>query len=225
MSIISKLPKKVNEWLVTGQKIGANGIPEDPHDTNALYLYEPSTKTFLEKVYEDKEYDIGGYTGGCRGARGSASIDPVTQELLSVNYVKDKPVRLFFNDELGRTYRALEQVFPDEYISISTSNNDKTRAIVFISNSDDPGEYYYLDLAKGELKPMWTIKPWLDRSKLSKMTAIKYTARDGLEIHGYLTIPVNSDGKNMPMIVHPHGGPNVRDTYGYDPYVQFLVIN
>ena len=93
-------------------------------------LYEPSTKTFLEKVYEDKEYDIGGYTGGCRDTYngGSASIDPVTQELLSVNYVKDKPVRLFFNDELGRTYRALEQVFPDEYISISTSNNDQDKS-------------------------------------------------------------------------------------------------
>ena len=208
-------------WLVTGQKIGANGIPEDPHDTNALYLYEPSTKTFLEKVYEDKEYDIGGYTGGCRGARGSASIDPVTQELLSVNYVKDKPVRLFFNDELGRTYRALEQVFPDEYISISTSNNDKTRAIVFISNSDDPGEYYYLDLAKGELKPMWTIKPWLDRSKLSKKEFIKYKARDGLTIPAYLSKRTFDAGGNY-FVILPHGGPNVKQSISFDPWVQFF---
>ena len=51
---------------------------------------------------------------------------------------------------------------------------------------------------------------------------INYTARDGLEIHGYLTIPVNSSGKNLPMVVHPHGGPNARDTMGYDPDVQFM---
>ena len=129
------IPISVSEgglWLVTGQKLDSSGNVIDPHDTNALYLYDPKTKTFIEKLYEDKEYDIGGYTGGCRGAYngGFASIDPVTQELLSVNYVKYEPVRLFFNDELGRTYRALEQVFPDEYISISTSDNDKTRAIV-----------------------------------------------------------------------------------------------
>ena len=63
---------------------------------------------------------------------------------------------------------------------------------------------------------LWERSPWIDRTKLAKKVPINYTARDGLEIYGYLTIPVNSDGKNLPMVVHPHGGPNARDTMGYE---------
>ena len=69
---------------------------------------------------------------------------------------------------------------------------------------------------------LWDSSPWIDRTKLAKKTPIKYTARDGLIIHGYLTIPLGTSGKNLPMVVHPHGGPNVRDTMRYDTYVQFL---
>src|SRR5213075_1501961 len=54
------------------------------------------------------------------------------------------------------------------------------------------------------------------------MRPIEYKARDGLTIHGYLTLPPESPGKNLPMIVMPHGGPNVRDTWDFDSSVQFL---
>ena len=100
--------------VVTGQKLDSNGNVIDPHETNALYLYDPKTKTFIEKLYEDKEYDIGGYTGGCRDTYngGICSIDPVTQDYQVLTMLTYEPVRLFFNDDLGRTYKALEQVFP-----------------------------------------------------------------------------------------------------------------
>jgi dipeptidyl aminopeptidase/acylaminoacyl peptidase len=55
------------------------------------------------------------------------------------------------------------------------------------------------------------------------MRPITYTARDGLELHGYLTLPAGAEGKPVPLIMHPHGGPfGVRDNWGYDPEVQFL---
>ncbi len=49
-----------------------------------------------------------------------------------------------------------------------------------------------------------------------------YTARDGLKLHGYLTLPVDyKKGEKIPFILHPHGGPNARDKFGYNPEVQF----
>ena len=220
------IPISVSEgglWLVTGQKLDSSGNVIDPHETNALYLYDPKTKTFIEKLYEDKEYDIGGYTGGCRDTYngGFASIDPVTNELLSVNYQTYEPVRLFFNDDLGRTYKALQQVFPNDWVSISTSDNSKKRAVVRVYGSNNPGEYYYLDLDKGELKPLFTSHPWLDRSKLSKKEFVKYEARDGLTIPAYLSQRKFDAGGNY-FVILPHGGPNVKQQIGFDMWVQFF---
>jgi dipeptidyl aminopeptidase/acylaminoacyl peptidase len=54
------------------------------------------------------------------------------------------------------------------------------------------------------------------------MKPIRYRARDGLEIPAYLTLPRGVEAKNLPVVVHPHGGPWARDGWGYDPYAQFL---
>jgi len=54
------------------------------------------------------------------------------------------------------------------------------------------------------------------------MQPVTYTARDGLVVHGYLTLPVGVEAKNLPLIVNPHGGPWVRDDWGFDPEVQLL---
>ena len=58
---------------------------------------------------------------------------------------------------------------------------------------------------------------------MSQMKPIDVTTRDGMIIHGYLTVPHGSDGKNLPLIVNPHGGPHgVRDDWGFNPEVQLL---
>jgi dipeptidyl aminopeptidase/acylaminoacyl peptidase len=63
----------------------------------------------------------------------------------------------------------------------------------------------------------------IDPARLSPRQPIRYTARDGLEIHGYLTLPRGSAGKKLPLVIHPHGGPfGVRDSWGFDADAQFL---
>ena len=57
---------------------------------------------------------------------------------------------------------------------------------------------------------------------MADMKPISYKSRDGLTIHGYLTLPKNSPGKNLPVIVNPHGGPWARDRWGFNSQVQFL---
>ncbi len=63
----------------------------------------------------------------------------------------------------------------------------------------------------------------LEPAQLQPMQPISYTARDGLIIHGYLTLPAGAAGHRVPLIMHPHGGPyGIRDDWGFDPEVQFL---
>jgi dipeptidyl aminopeptidase/acylaminoacyl peptidase len=57
---------------------------------------------------------------------------------------------------------------------------------------------------------------------MAAMKPIRYTSRDGLTIHGYLTLPVGRAPKNLPVVVNPHGGPWARDSWWFNQEVQFL---
>ncbi len=210
-----------DQWLVTGQKIASDGTVLEANDTNALFLYDPKTKTFGEKLYEDPRYDVGGYTGGCRNASGGASIDPVTKELVSVSYTTHEPKKLYFDDEAGQLYQTLKATFPNDYVSIVTQDSSKNKAVISLWGSNNPGEYYYLDMEKGSLTELYKSRPWLDRSKLSKSEFIEYQSRDGLTIAAYLSPRTYDAGGNY-FVILPHGGPNVKQSIGYDRWVQFF---
>ena len=78
------------------------------------------------------------------------------------------------------------------------------------------------DISKGSLSLIADYAPWMKDYKLAKMKPFTYTARDGLKLHGYITLPANyKKGTKIPFILHPHGGPNARDYWGYNPEVQF----
>ncbi|MFI5171192.1 MAG: alpha/beta hydrolase family protein, partial [Chitinophagales bacterium] len=64
--------------------------------------------------------------------------------------------------------------------------------------------------------------PWLKEEDLAQIKPVSYKSRDGLTINGYLTLPVGSDGKNLPVVINPHGGPWARDSWFLNPEVQFL---
>nr|HPJ54220.1 S9 family peptidase [Flavobacteriales bacterium] len=86
----------------------------------------------------------------------------------------------------------------------------------------DPGQYYFYDAAADDLQEVATPYPWLYPSQLAEMRPIQYTSRDGLTIHGYLTLPQGREPKALPVVVNPHGGPWARDEWGYNPEVQML---
>ena len=67
---------------------------------------------------------------------------------------------------------------------------------------------------KGNIAFIAKSRPWIDKNKMSPMLPISFEARDGLTVEGYLTVPKNSNGKNLPLIVNPHGGPNAREILG-----------
>jgi dipeptidyl aminopeptidase/acylaminoacyl peptidase len=86
-----------------------------------------------------------------------------------------------------------------------------------------PPTYYYLDVASQRATKIVSEYPALAPSDLGMTRPVTYKARDGLTIHAYLTLPPGrNDGKNLPMVVMPHGGPDARDRWRFDWWAQFL---
>ena len=84
------------------------------------------------------------------------------------------------------------------------------------------GAYYFYNHTTKELRKLADISPWLNEDEMADMRPISYQSRDGILIHGYLTLPQGSEAKNLPTVVMPHGGPWARDSWGFRPDVQFL---
>jgi dipeptidyl aminopeptidase/acylaminoacyl peptidase len=101
-------------------------------------------------------------------------------------------------------------------------NKAEDKFIVRTYNDRTLGAYYFYDLSSDKIDKITGLSPWLDDKVLANMKPIEYRSRDGLTIHGYLTLPINSESKNLPVVINPHGGPWARDSWGYDSEVQFL---
>ncbi|MCG8434870.1 MAG: prolyl oligopeptidase family serine peptidase, partial [Gammaproteobacteria bacterium] len=83
--------------------------------------------------------------------------------------------------------------------------------------------FYLFDRDSGEIRYLFSVMPWIDPEEMHEKQAIRLKARDGLELHGYVSLPKSRAGKPAPMIVIPHGGPHgVRDYWQYDPEQQFF---
>jgi dipeptidyl aminopeptidase/acylaminoacyl peptidase len=147
------------------------------------------------------------------------------RELLGVNYLDGYPHIDFINRDHAevRTYAGLINAFPDHAARFDGISRDGRYVLVRVYSDIDPGSYYLFDRQTNNAKFLLSAMDWIKPEQMSPMRPFSFTARDGTKVHGYVTIPQGSDGKNLPMVMHPHGGPHgPRDTWGFNPEVQFL---
>jgi dipeptidyl aminopeptidase/acylaminoacyl peptidase len=117
---------------------------------------------------------------------------------------------------------AIDRALPDTVNALSWSEG-RERFLITAGSDVLPGSFFMYDAKAGKLEWLADRRPWIDPMKMSSMTAVRYKARDGLEIPAYLTVPKSSSGKNLPMVVMIHGGPWVAgDAWYWHPEVQFL---
>lgn len=117
----------------------------------------------------------------------------------------------------------LVAAFPGRAVDLGGLSEDGRLALIRVYSDVDPGSYFLFNRETGKAKFLLSAMEWIKPEQMSEMRPITVTARDGLELHGYLTVPRGSDGKNLPLILHPHGGPHgPRDLWGFNPEVQFL---
>lgn len=131
----------------------------------------------------------------------------------------------FFDPQgpLARHYRNLEGAFPGQTVLITSMTRDGRQLLVEVSSDRNPGDYYLFDTLAKKADHLLARRDWVDPERAAAMRPFALKARDGLDIDGYVTVPVGSDGGNLPMVVMPHGGPyGVFDAWNYDRDVQLL---
>ena len=164
-----------------------------------------------EVIFKHKEVDVSGL-----------HYSRKRKVLTSISYTTDKRHRIFLDKETEGWYTELEAALPGVEISIASHNKNEDKFIVRTYTDRSLGAYYFYDSISKKLEKIAEVSPWLDEREMAPMQPIKYTSRDGLTIHGYLTLPVGKEQKNLPIIINPHGGPWVRDSWGYNPEIQLL---
>lgn len=153
---------------------------------------------------------------------GNVSFSDISKQIVAVTYVDEKP-RVYFKDKaFERIYNTIKNRLGDREINFQSSTRDESKWIVATTSDVDPGTVWLFDRKSGNLQTLYQVREKLDRKVLSPMTPIRYKSSDGLEIPAYLTIPKGTNGKNLPLIVFPHGGPWARDFWGYNTFAQFL---
>lgn len=180
-------------------------------DKSALVEYDPAAKKEIKELFADKDYDIAGI-----------DYDRKKQALASVYWEAEKSEQHFFDKEWGDIQKTLDKKFDGYYTFVANHDDARTKAIVGVSSDRLPIEYYLYDFKTKESKQIANPYPWINENQMSRMTPVSYKSRDGLEIHGYLTLPLGVEPKNLPVVINPHGGPWARDGWGYNNEVQFL---
>ena len=181
------------------------------HDANVQRLIGLDLATRQETVIaEDTQYDVGGII-----------IHPTSLVIQAVSFYRDKQEWQVLDQSIAPDFDAIAKVRQGEF-GVSSRDLADTTWLVAYATDDGPVYYYTYNRESKSSTLLFSNRPELEELPLAPMQPISFQARDGLTIHGYLTTPVGIPVKNLPTVLLVHGGPWVRDTWGYDPEVQWL---
>lgn len=183
-------------------------LAQTPGGRVGLYAYDFAEGRLGALLYEDAQVDLEGF-----------QTDP-DGRLLGVDTSADRPATRWFTPETAQRQAQIDAALPGRANRVMGASADRARILVFSESAGDPGAFYLF--AEGRAVLVGAVSPALAGKPVSEMRAIRYRARDGLEISGYLTLPAGRPTHGLPLIVMPHGGPFARDSWGYDPWVQYL---
>ncbi len=181
-------------------------------DKVAIVKIDPATAKETGTIYENPEVDVD-----------SLAFSKKRKVLTYAEYTTWREERKYLDPQAEKMYSTIEQKLPGYQIDLVGNDHEENKFVVAATSDRTPGSRYLFDAKTKELTKLVDVAPWLKEDQLAPMKPIEYRSRDGLTIHGYLTLPlVGHDPKNLPTVMIPHGGPWARDEWGYDPEVQFF---
>lgn len=185
-------------------------VGAQPRDVGRFGLYVMSAETgrIERPLLVDDRFDIA-----------NVYRDPYTNLIVGAQVANRPPV--WFDPELRRHQADLDEAFAGESPRLQSWSQDRTRMILSTQYVDRAPAYYLYDAKAATAKQIASVNPDLDRVKLPRRQPYAYKARDGVEIPGFLTRPLDAEGAT-PLVVLPHGGPASLDVGGYDWLAHFL---
>ena len=180
-------------------------------DKTAVVEYDLAARKEIKEIYTNPDYDVDGL-----------GYSPKRKVLEAVYFTSWKSEEHFLDKEAEADYNKMKEKFKGYEIGIYGNNNEEDKFIVWTGNDKMPSKFYFYDKKNGDTKFLAEGRPWIKEGDMASMKAVKYKSRDGLTIHGYLTLPKGVEAKNLPVVINPHGGPWARDVWGFNNEVQFL---
>ncbi|WP_164139107.1 alpha/beta hydrolase family protein [Stenotrophomonas maltophilia] len=188
-------------------------LSEQPSGPDAIVSWNPATQE-RKVVLRDEVVDP------ARLIRRPGSTVPV-----GALFQGNTPHTRFFDEssEEARLYRSLEAAFPGRAVFITSSTRDGRRLLVETGSGSNPGEFYLYDRDRNQARFLMARSEWIDPETTASVRPVLLKARDGLDLHGFLTLPHGSTGRDLPMVVVPHGGPiGIFDNGSFDHENQLL---
>lgn len=216
------------EWLPlstydSNTNSGFNPYAVDP-DLNVAYGFDKQDgRLALFKIALD-----GSMTRTLVVARPDVDVDGLVRvgrqrRVVGAAWTTDRAQALFFDPDLKRIADALGRALPNlPLIRFVDATADEKKLLLWAGSDTDPGRYFVFDRTANSMNEIALLRPELEQARLATVRSITYRAADGTQIPAYLTLPPGSDGKGLPAIVMPHGGPSARDEWGFDWLSQFF---
>jgi len=180
-------------------------------DKTAIVEWDLAGKKETRVIFENKDNDVS-----------NLSYSEKRKVLTMATWTGWKEERHILDPVTQGHYDKLAPKFKGYDYWIYGENDNEDKFMVWAGSDRQPGKYYFYDTATDKLELVAELRPWIKEEQMAEMKPITYTSRDGLTIHGYLTLPVGREAKNLPVVVNPHGGPWARDEWGFNPEVQLL---
>ena len=144
---------------------------------------------------------------------------------VGVSLMDGKPRTAFFDTASpdARLYRSLEGAFAGSAVYITSATTDGKLVLVEVESDRNPGDFYLFDTVTKKAELLVSRRGWFDPAGMAEERPFTFAARDGMALHGYVTLPHGATDKHLPMVVLPHGGPyGVAEGWGFDTEAQLL---
>ena len=183
-------------------------------DKSAIVEFDPITAKEVKVLYANDDYDVNG-VGYSR-----------KRKVITAAYFESwKSERHYFDSISKATFEKIQKQLAGYEIGITGVNKDENILILRTYSDKSLGAYYIYNSEDDKMEKIVDVSPWIDENEMSNQLPIAYQSRDGLKINGYLTLPKGynmENAKNLPVVINPHGGPWARDSWGFNPEIQFL---
>lgn len=185
-------------------------------DTTALVAIDLATNT-QQTLAEDPQVDLSGVL-----------LHPTERHVQAVSFVYTRKRWQILDPAIEADFTRLGVAAEGDFSIVSRSRDDNFWIVLYASD-DGPARYYLYDRQESELGFLASTKPKLEGLPLSKMHSAIVEARDGLKLLTLYSLPPGSDtnqqglpDRPLPMVFVPHGGPWMRDYWGFHPWHQWL---
>ncbi|MAL09941.1 MAG: hypothetical protein CMF74_09780 [Maricaulis sp.] len=180
-------------------------------DLRQAYQFNPETGETSGPFFDTGGADFGGFLTDWRD-----------NSVIGAYWDDGVPHYEYFGSPWQELHAQLQATFPGSVVRMTTWDASGNRIIVHRELGGSAGAYYLFDRSAGSIALIGRQRPEIPDSWVAEVLPVDYRSRDGRDILAYVTLPPNREYEELPLVVLPHGGPQARDFYGFDPWAQIL---